>query len=39
MVGGTIAFGYNYPGCNLKLTQEQAVKVAWAKQQLERCRL
>ena len=28
MVGGTIAFGYNYPGCNLKLTQEQAVKVA-----------
>ena len=28
MVGGTIAFGYNYPGCDLKLTQEQAVKVA-----------
>ena len=28
MVGGTIAFGYNKPGCNLKLTQEQAVKVA-----------
>jgi len=27
-VGGTIAFGYNKPGCNLKLTQEQAVKVA-----------
>ena len=27
MVGGTIAFGYNYD-CNLKLTQEQAVKVA-----------
>ena len=21
MVGGTIAFGYNKPGCNLKLTQ------------------
>lgn len=28
MVGGTIAFGYNKPGCNLKLTQEQAVQVA-----------
>lgn len=28
MVGGTIAFGYNKPSCNLKLTQEQAVKVA-----------
>ena len=28
MVGGTIAFGYNKPGCNLKLTQERAVKVA-----------
>ena len=28
MVGGTIAFGYNKPGCDLKLTQEQAVKVA-----------
>ena len=28
MVGGTIAFGYNKPGCNLKLTQEQAVKIA-----------
>jgi len=27
MVGGTIAFGYNYD-CNLKLTQEQAVQVA-----------
>ena len=27
MVGGTIAFGYNY-GCDLKLTQEQAVRVA-----------
>ena len=27
MVGGTIAFGYNYE-CNLKLTQEQAVQVA-----------
>jgi phosphate transport system substrate-binding protein len=28
MVGGTIAFGYNKPGCDLKLTQEQAVMVA-----------
>ena len=28
MVGGTIAFGYNKPGCDLKLTQEQAVRVA-----------
>jgi len=28
MVGGTIAFGYNKPGCELKLTQEQAVGVA-----------
>ena len=28
MVGGTIAFGYNKPGCELKLTQEQAVRVA-----------
>ena len=27
MVGGTIAFGYNYD-CDLKLTQEDAVKVA-----------
>tara|TARA_B100000579_G_scaffold382007_1_gene350917 strand:- start:320 stop:1291 length:972 start_codon:yes stop_codon:yes gene_type:complete len=27
MVGGTIAFGYNYD-CDLKLTQEQAVSVA-----------
>jgi len=27
MVGGTIAFGYNY-NCDLKLTQEQAVRVA-----------
>ena len=27
MVGGTIAFGYNYD-CDLKLTQEKAVKVA-----------
>ena len=31
MVGGTIAFGYNKPGCNLKLTQEQAVRVAMGK--------
>ncbi len=28
MIGGTIAFGYNKSGCELKLTQEQAVKVA-----------
>ena len=28
MTGGTIAFGYNMPGCDLKLTQEQAVQVA-----------
>ncbi len=28
MVGGTIAFGYNNPGCNLKLTQQKAVEVA-----------
>ncbi len=27
MIGGTIAFGYNY-NCDLKLTQEQAVQVA-----------
>ena len=31
MVGGTIAFGYNKPGCNLKLTQKQAVQVAMGK--------
>ena len=31
MVGGTIAFGYNKPGCNLKLTQKQAVRVAIGK--------
>ncbi|GCE65271.1 phosphate ABC transporter substrate-binding protein PstS [cyanobiont of Ornithocercus magnificus] len=30
MVGGTIAFGYNYD-CNLKLTQQQAVQVAMGK--------
>ena len=30
MVGGTIAFGYNYD-CDLKLTQEQAVRVAIGK--------
>ena len=30
MVGGTIAFGYNYD-CDLKLTQEQAVRVAMGK--------
>ncbi len=30
MVGGTIAFGYNYD-CELKLTQEQAVGVAMGK--------
>ena len=28
LTGGTIAFGYNMPGCDLKLTQEQAVQVA-----------
>ena len=28
MTGGTIAFGYNNPGCDLKLTQEQAVQLA-----------
>ena len=28
MTGGTIAFGYNMPGCDLKLTQEQAVQIA-----------
>ena len=28
MTGGTIAFGYNMPGCDLKLTQEQAVQLA-----------
>ena len=31
MVGGTIAFGYNKPGCSLKLTQKQAVQVAIGK--------
>ena len=31
MVGGTIAFGYNKPGCDLKLTQKQAVRVAMGK--------
>jgi phosphate transport system substrate-binding protein len=28
MTGGTIAFGYNNPDCDLKLTQQQAVEVA-----------
>ena len=28
MTGGTIAFGYNNPGCDLKLTQQHAVEVA-----------
>lgn len=28
IVGGTIAFGYNKPNCDLKLTQEKAVSVA-----------
>ena len=28
MVGGTIAFGYNNPNCNLKLSQQQAVLIA-----------
>jgi phosphate transport system substrate-binding protein len=27
MVGGTIAIAYNKPGCNLKLTQKQAVDI------------
>ena len=31
MVGGTIAFGYNNPNCDLKLTQKQAVQVAIGK--------
>ena len=31
MVGGTIAFGFNKPACDLKLTQAQAVKVAMGK--------
>ena len=31
MVGGTIDFGFNKPGCELKLTQTQAVKVAMGK--------
>ena len=30
MVGGTIAFGYNYD-CDLKLTQEQAVRIAMGR--------
>ena len=30
MVGGTIAFGYNYD-CKLRLTQEQAVRIAMGK--------
>ena len=28
MIGSVIAFGYNQPGCDLKLTQQQAVEVA-----------
>ncbi len=28
VIGGTIAFGYNKPDCELKLTQSQAVRVA-----------
>ncbi len=31
MVGGTIAFGYNKPGCDLKLTQREAVQIAMGK--------
>ena len=31
MVGGTIAFGYNKPECDLKLSQKQAVRVALGK--------
>lgn len=30
MVGGTIAFGYNYD-CDLRITQEQAVRIAMGK--------
>ncbi len=30
MIGGTIAFGYNYD-CDLRLTQEQAVRIAMGK--------
>jgi len=28
MIGGTIAFGYNNPQCDLKLSQKQAVQIA-----------
>ncbi len=28
IIGGTIAFGYNKPSCDLQLTQKQAVRVA-----------
>ncbi len=31
MVGGTIAFGYNKPNCELKLTQTEAVRIAMGK--------
>ena len=31
MVGGTIAFGYNKPGCNLKLTQKQVAEIFLGK--------
>ncbi|AAQ00577.1 MULTISPECIES: phosphate ABC transporter substrate-binding protein PstS [Prochlorococcus] len=31
MVGGTVAFGYNNPDCELKLTQRQAVRIAIGK--------
>ena len=31
MVGGTIAFGYNNPECELKLTQKQAVQISLGK--------
>ena len=34
MVGGTLAFGYNKPGCDLKLTQEQAVMVAMGRSRI-----
>ena len=27
MTGGTIAFGYNMPGCDLKLTQDKQYKL------------
>ncbi len=31
MVGGTVAFGYNKPDCELQLSQKQAVRIAMGK--------